>query len=158
MTDEERPFTRDFEDLFSTLMVSLPLTAHRVRFQKIDHTFTSEEAINNLGLRERLSSENTIDRSRITPRMEEFAKSVTLKEIPPGPLKPTGHKMFRSERGKLMEHVCPIMDNPGCRRRRKAFARYLNQHGLLGRSRAHALPGGKSSEPKRAGAGIRVSA
>ena len=49
MTDEERPFTRDFEDLFSTLMVSLPLTAHRVRFQKIDHTFTSEEAINNLG-------------------------------------------------------------------------------------------------------------
>ncbi|KAL9100519.1 MAG: hypothetical protein Q9163_004108 [Psora crenata] len=49
MTDEERPFTRDFEDLFSTLMVSLPLTAHRVRFQKFDHTFTSEEAINNLG-------------------------------------------------------------------------------------------------------------
>lgn len=49
MTDEERPFTRDFEDLFSTLMVSLPLNAHRVRFQKVDHTFTSEEAINNLG-------------------------------------------------------------------------------------------------------------
>ena len=49
MTDEERPFTRDFKDLFSTLMVSLPLTSHRVRFQKIEHTFTSEEAINNLG-------------------------------------------------------------------------------------------------------------
>ncbi|MCJ1464301.1 hypothetical protein MMC07_002914 [Pseudocyphellaria aurata] len=49
MTDEERPFTRDFEDLFSTLMVSLPLTAHRIRFQKVEHTFTSEEAINNLG-------------------------------------------------------------------------------------------------------------
>jgi hypothetical protein len=49
MTDEERPFTRDFKDLFSTLMVSLPLSAHRVRWQKIDHTFTSEEAINNLG-------------------------------------------------------------------------------------------------------------
>ena len=49
MTDEERPFTRDFKDLFSTLMVSLPLSSHRVRFQKIDHTFTSEEAINNLG-------------------------------------------------------------------------------------------------------------
>ncbi|KAI4175705.1 MAG: hypothetical protein LQ348_006126 [Seirophora lacunosa] len=49
MTDEERPFTRDFEDLFSTLVVSLPLSAHRVRFQKIEHTFTSEEAINNLG-------------------------------------------------------------------------------------------------------------
>lgn len=49
MTDEERPFSRDFKDLFSTLMVSLPLTAHRIRFQKIEHTFTSEEAINNLG-------------------------------------------------------------------------------------------------------------
>ncbi|KAG8531710.1 uncharacterized protein KY384_003342 [Bacidia gigantensis] len=49
MTEEERPFTRDFEDLFSTLMVSLPLTSHRVRFAKVDHTFTSEEAINNLG-------------------------------------------------------------------------------------------------------------
>lgn len=49
MTDEERPFTRDFKDLFSTLIVSLPLSAHRVRFQKVDHTFTSEEAINNLG-------------------------------------------------------------------------------------------------------------
>ena len=40
-------------------------------------------------------NENTIDKSRITPRMEEFANSVTLKKIPPGPLKPTGHKMFR---------------------------------------------------------------
>lgn len=49
MTDEERPFTRDFMDLFATLMVSLSLGAHRVRFSKIDHTFTSEEAINNLG-------------------------------------------------------------------------------------------------------------
>ena len=49
MTNEERPFTRDFEDLFSTLMVSLPLSPHRVRFQKVEHTFTSEEAINNLG-------------------------------------------------------------------------------------------------------------
>ena len=36
-------------DLFATLMVSLPLTPHRIRFQRIDHTFTSEEAINNLG-------------------------------------------------------------------------------------------------------------
>ncbi|KAI9841953.1 MAG: hypothetical protein M1837_000273 [Sclerophora amabilis] len=49
MTDDDRPFTKDFKDLFSTLMVSLPLHAHRVRFQKVDHTFTSEEAINNLG-------------------------------------------------------------------------------------------------------------
>ncbi|KAF2100291.1 RGS-domain-containing protein [Rhizodiscina lignyota] len=49
MTDDDRPFTRDFKDLFSTLVVSLPLTPHRVRFQKVEHTFTSEEAITNLG-------------------------------------------------------------------------------------------------------------
>ncbi|KAF1960106.1 developmental regulator flbA [Byssothecium circinans] len=49
MTDDERPFTRDFKDLFSTLMVSLPLTPHRVRFRMIDCTFTSDEAITNLG-------------------------------------------------------------------------------------------------------------
>lgn len=40
---------QDFKDLFSTLMVSLPLTAHRVRFTRVEHTFTSEEAITNLG-------------------------------------------------------------------------------------------------------------
>ncbi|KAF2275130.1 RGS-domain-containing protein [Westerdykella ornata] len=40
---------RDFEDLFSTLMVSLPLTPHRVRFRMIEFTFTSDEAITNLG-------------------------------------------------------------------------------------------------------------
>ncbi|KAF2848940.1 RGS-domain-containing protein [Plenodomus tracheiphilus IPT5] len=67
MTDDERPYTRvslhlllhsipmtsfsggDFKDLFSTLMVSLPLTPHRVRFRMIDYTFTSDEAITNLG-------------------------------------------------------------------------------------------------------------
>ncbi|KAF4313980.1 Regulator of G protein signaling [Botryosphaeria dothidea] len=49
MTDDDRPFTRDFKDLFSTLMVSLPLTPHRVRWQKVDHSFTSEEAMTNLG-------------------------------------------------------------------------------------------------------------
>ncbi|KAI9893308.1 MAG: hypothetical protein M1814_000438 [Vezdaea aestivalis] len=42
-------FSKDFKDLFATLMVSLPLTPHRVRFQRVDHTFSSEEAINNLG-------------------------------------------------------------------------------------------------------------
>lgn len=30
-------------------MVSLPLTPHRVRWQKVDHSFTSEEAMTNLG-------------------------------------------------------------------------------------------------------------
>ncbi|KAI7228464.1 Developmental regulator [Hortaea werneckii] len=56
MTEDDRPFTRglqcseqDFKDLFSTLMVSLPLTSHRVRFTRIEHTFTTEEAITNLG-------------------------------------------------------------------------------------------------------------
>jgi hypothetical protein len=49
MTSDDRPFTRDFKDLFSTLMVSLKLETHRIRFSKFDHTFTSEEAINNLG-------------------------------------------------------------------------------------------------------------
>lgn len=40
---------QDFKDLFATLMVSLPLTPHRVRFSRIEHTFTAEEAITNLG-------------------------------------------------------------------------------------------------------------
>ena len=36
-------------DLFSTLVVSLKLDSHRVRFTRYDHSFTSEEAISNLG-------------------------------------------------------------------------------------------------------------
>lgn len=49
MTDDDRPFTRDFKDLFSTLIVSLPLESHRRFLTKSDHSFLSEEAINNLG-------------------------------------------------------------------------------------------------------------
>nr|ABW90720.2 FlbA [Monascus ruber] len=49
MTEDERPFTKDFMDLFSTLMVSLKLESHRVRFTRYDHSFTAEEAISNLG-------------------------------------------------------------------------------------------------------------
>jgi hypothetical protein len=49
MTEDERPYTKDFNDLFSTLMVSLKLDMHRVRFTKFEHSFSSEEAINNLG-------------------------------------------------------------------------------------------------------------
>lgn len=42
--------SQDFKDLFSTLIVSLlPLSAHRVRLSKIEYTFLSEDAINNLG-------------------------------------------------------------------------------------------------------------
>lgn len=40
---------QDFKDLFSTLMVSLPLTYHRVRFKNYPFSFTSEEAVGNLG-------------------------------------------------------------------------------------------------------------
>ncbi|KAK6340763.1 hypothetical protein TWF696_009083 [Orbilia brochopaga] len=49
MTQDDRPFTRDFKDLFSTLMVSLPLTPHRLRFKTYPFTFTSDQAVNNLG-------------------------------------------------------------------------------------------------------------
>jgi GTPase-activating protein SST2 len=49
MTDDDRPFTKDFKDLFSTLITSLPLTPHRVRFSRVEDTFLSEEAITNLG-------------------------------------------------------------------------------------------------------------
>ena len=49
MTEEERPFTKDIRDLFATLIVSLPLGPHRVRLAKMERTFTSEEAISNLG-------------------------------------------------------------------------------------------------------------
>ncbi|ODQ55421.1 RGS-domain-containing protein [Saitoella complicata NRRL Y-17804] len=48
-TPDGRPFTRDFKDLFSTLMVSLPLTTHRYRFKSYPFTFTTEEAVTNLG-------------------------------------------------------------------------------------------------------------
>lgn len=40
---------QDFKDLFSTLIVSLPLAPHRIRLTRIEHSFLSEEAINNLG-------------------------------------------------------------------------------------------------------------
>ncbi|KAM5344583.1 hypothetical protein ACJ41O_013118 [Fusarium nematophilum] len=49
MTDNDRPFTRDIMDLFSTLVISLlPLSAHRVRLTKVEYTFLSKDAINNL--------------------------------------------------------------------------------------------------------------
>ncbi|OBT66224.1 hypothetical protein VE03_04381 [Pseudogymnoascus sp. 23342-1-I1] len=49
MTEDDRPFNRDFKDLFATLIVSLPLESHRRMFNKCEHSFLSEEAINNLG-------------------------------------------------------------------------------------------------------------
>jgi len=82
--------SKDFKDLFSTLMVSLPLTPHRVRFQKIDHTFTSDEAITNLGSL-KFSQSNRMpdpkDNSRIVTTTttttfsmaKEMARSVCMK-------------------------------------------------------------------------------
>jgi hypothetical protein len=49
MTDEGHPFTKELGELFASLVVTLPMTAHRVRFTKVDETFSSEEAIMNLG-------------------------------------------------------------------------------------------------------------
>ena len=49
MTDEGNPFTKELGELFASLVVTLPMTAHRVRFTKVDETFSSEEAIMNLG-------------------------------------------------------------------------------------------------------------
>jgi hypothetical protein len=40
---------KDFKDLFATLVVSLPLASHRIRLTRVEHSFLSEEAINNLG-------------------------------------------------------------------------------------------------------------
>ncbi|EWZ27953.1 hypothetical protein FOZG_18339 [Fusarium oxysporum Fo47] len=49
MADDSRPFSKDFKDIFSTLIVSLlPLSVHRVRLIKVEYTFLSEEAIDNL--------------------------------------------------------------------------------------------------------------
>ncbi len=59
---------------------------------------------------------------------------------------------------KLMRHVCPILDNPGCRHRRKALAGHCHQHCVLARPRGPALPPGESTKPERAGISIRISA
>ncbi|KAF6527811.1 hypothetical protein HZS61_008113 [Fusarium oxysporum f. sp. conglutinans] len=49
MVDDGRPFSKDFKDIFSTLIVSLlPLSAHRVRLIKVEYTFLSQDAISNL--------------------------------------------------------------------------------------------------------------
>ena len=48
MTDDDRPFTKDLNDLFATLIASLPLGPHRYRFSRAEESFTSEEAITNL--------------------------------------------------------------------------------------------------------------
>ena len=49
MTEDGNPFTKELGELFASLVVTLPMTAHRVRFSKVEETFSSEEAIINLG-------------------------------------------------------------------------------------------------------------
>ncbi|KTW30904.1 uncharacterized protein T551_01456 [Pneumocystis jirovecii RU7] len=48
MTTDGRPFTQDYKDLFSTLIVSLPLSTHRTHFRSHSFSFTTEEALINL--------------------------------------------------------------------------------------------------------------
>ncbi|KAM0546203.1 hypothetical protein ACHAPJ_010987 [Fusarium lateritium] len=49
-TNDDRPQSKDLQDLFSALLASLlPLIPHRVRFIKVEHTFLAEDAIHNLG-------------------------------------------------------------------------------------------------------------
>ncbi|KAM5527788.1 developmental regulator FlbA [Fusarium oxysporum f. sp. phaseoli] len=49
MVDDGRPFSKDLNDIFSTLIVSLlPLSAHRVRLTKVEYAFLSQDAISNL--------------------------------------------------------------------------------------------------------------
>ena len=76
----DRPYTRDFEDLFSTLMVSLPLTPHRVRFTKIEHTFSSEEAINNLASL-KFSQSNRMPDPKDTSRIVTTTTTTTFSMI-----------------------------------------------------------------------------
>lgn len=48
VTPEGRPFARDFNDLYATLIVSLQLGTHRSRFRNYPNSFTTEEATLNL--------------------------------------------------------------------------------------------------------------
>ncbi|CAG8493111.1 10058_t:CDS:2 [Paraglomus occultum] len=48
-TRSGRPFAKDIHDLYAALMVSLPMDTHRHMFRSYPHSFTTEEAINNLG-------------------------------------------------------------------------------------------------------------
>ncbi|RYP09267.1 hypothetical protein DL765_008492 [Monosporascus sp. GIB2] len=61
MTDE-RPFAKNLNDIFSALIVSLlPLSPHRVRFTRVEHTFLSEDAIRALGCLKITESSRTPD-------------------------------------------------------------------------------------------------
>ncbi|CAI2199500.1 13540_t:CDS:2, partial [Funneliformis geosporum] len=48
-TRSGRPFVKDIHDLFSTLIISLPMETHRTLFKNYANSFTTEETIANLG-------------------------------------------------------------------------------------------------------------
>ncbi|CAI2198764.1 10056_t:CDS:2, partial [Funneliformis geosporum] len=47
-TRSGRPFVKDIHDLFSTLIISLPMETHRTLFKNYANSFTTEETIANL--------------------------------------------------------------------------------------------------------------
>lgn len=49
ITRDGRPFTKDLHDLFSALIIQMPLDTHRVLFRSYPCTFTTDEAVANLG-------------------------------------------------------------------------------------------------------------
>ncbi|TVY52055.1 Developmental regulator flbA [Lachnellula cervina] len=131
MTTDDRPFTRDFKDLFATLVVSLPLAPHRVRLTRIEHSFISEEAINNLGSL-KFSQSNRMpdpkDPSRIVTTTttttfsmaREMARSVSSEGIHDEggsvwQLTPKGiHVLerFCSKNGIQQKHVTELVNSP----------------------------------------------
>ncbi|KAF9966904.1 hypothetical protein BGZ70_000813 [Mortierella alpina] len=48
-TTSGRAFAKNIFDLFSTLMISLPIENHKILFKSYPNSFTAEEAISNLG-------------------------------------------------------------------------------------------------------------
>ncbi|CAG8437679.1 9045_t:CDS:2 [Rhizophagus irregularis] len=60
-TRSGRPFVKDIHDLFSTLVVSLPMETHRNLFRSYSNSFTTEEAIANLGSLKFTQSHRTPD-------------------------------------------------------------------------------------------------
>jgi hypothetical protein len=61
-------FFQDFIDIFTTLMISLPLKSHRVRFKTYPFTFTTEEALQNMASL-RLTQTNRMDDPKV-PRAD----------------------------------------------------------------------------------------
>ncbi|RIB06927.1 regulator of G protein signaling domain-containing protein [Gigaspora rosea] len=60
-TRSGRPFVKDIHDLYSTLVVSLPMESHRYLFRSYSNSFTTEEAIANLGSLKFTQSHRTPD-------------------------------------------------------------------------------------------------